>query len=256
MLGAYTAEGWPYKLACDGLDLSRSKVGEQVLNHIALEYIEQHGTVGPDFDAETFIRDCVSDRRANEPEHKLNIYLRDKYEVGQFVVAAEGRGDRYALFNSEELRTWEATGVNLLGLRFLVVPSRDQDGRINEIGLRLLDTSLVYDAFKWLFPFGQQATFGLDKCDGRPIVCVEGAFDQIAFAESGVQNVVGLGSIFLTKGHQKYLAGRQLTMCLDQDRFGLSQRANYASYCFYRPEGKDPFDVFLQHGRVELVEVA
>ena len=99
-------------------------------------------------------------------------------------------------FNEPELTFWSNTGTDLWGLQFLVVPSRDRNGEINEIGFRLLNQEKVKEAFKWLFPYGQQATFGLHLCDtDEQLLLVEGFQDMIAFRESGYNNVVGLGSV-------------------------------------------------------------
>lgn len=258
MKGAITKEGWPYKLACDGFDLLNSKLGEETLNDIAVSYVKEHCVVSTFSDAESFVFDCICNRRRKEFEHPLRVDLRDKYEVGVFRTSKEYCIDnKYILFNQTQLEEWDTTGVHLWDLEFLVIPSRDSTGKINEIGFRLLNTSLVHDAFKWLFMFGQQATFGLQLCDmSKPIIAVEGAFDWIALAESGYKNIIGLGSAFISQRQKEYVKGKELVMCLDQDSFGLSQRVKYNKYCFFKPDAKDPFEAFCNYGRVDLIEVS
>lgn len=255
MLGALASrESWMYKSVFDGADFARSKVGKEFLNWLMLEYINEHCTLKGELDLEAFVYSCVQVRKCNEPTHKLPIKLRDKYEIGLFVTSPGNCfNSNYILFNQEQLEFWDGGGISTWDIPFLVCPSRDREGHINEIGFRVLDTARVLNAFKWLFLRGGQATYGLQNLAGRSAVLVEGCFDQIAFAESGVPNVVGLGSVFFNEGHRLYLGDLDQTFCLDQDRFGIAQRKEHTKYCFFAPEAKDPFDAWSSSGYVKLV---
>lgn len=249
-------EAWTYKAVFDGYDFSKSVVGGEMLNRLMVEYCLSHCVQTVEFDLEQFVADCVSERRKSEPEHRVPQNLRDKYELGKFITSPDSCFDNpYILFNKEKLSFWDGDGLSTWGIEFLVCPSRDSEGNINEIGFRISDTQRVLNAFKWLFLKGAQATYGLHNVSGDSVVLVEGCFDQLALAESGVQNVVGLGSVYYNNEHRKYLDAYKKTWCTDQDAFGLASRNDKESYCFFAPDGKDPFDAWLSSGSVRLVSV-
>lgn len=258
MIEGYTAAGYEYKLACDGFDLSRTAFGKRILNPIAVDYVKKHCIVDSIPNIEDFAEDCIKARRRSEPEHPLPISLRDKYEVGYFVTSPDNCFDSdYILFNQEQLDFWSEDKTDLYGLKFLVCVSRNWEGAINALGFRIFDTKRVHNAFKWLFPLGQRATFGLHLCDPKKqLILCEGAWDAYAFLESGVKNIVGLGAVKPTALHRKELGAQHLTRsirCQDMDRYGMQMRQSKTKYCFYAPEGKDPFDAWLEHGNVDLV---
>ncbi len=141
----------------------------------------------------------------------------------------------------------------------MVVPSRDWAGSINEIGFRILDQERVHYGFKWLFPVGQQATFGLHNCaQGHQLILCEGFLDYVAFIESGYHNIVGLGSIEVSENHLKQLGTSNWVVCLDMDGYGLLKSKDFLNLnkaCFYQPKGKDPYDVYQRHGKVLIIQV-
>ena len=258
MISAYTKEGYDYKLACDGFDLSRTHFGRIVLNTLAKEYTQTHCLVSDLPGKEELQAFFLESRRKGEPEHPFPLSLRDKYEIGSFAVSKDNCFDTdYVLFNRKQLEFWHEAGTSLYGLEFLTCVSRGYDGEINNFGFRILDPGKVHGGFKWLFPMGQSATFGLHLVtDSKKLLLCEGAFDAYAFLESGVSNVVGLGAVKLSAGHRRILGQgtiRSATLCQDMDSFGLQSRTLKRKTCFYAPEGKDPFDVYLQHGHVKPI---
>lgn len=258
MINAYQDPiAYDYKLCFDGFDFLNSQLGQAIANPFLDKWIRTHHDQHDLRFAEDFVQMCMKYRRLHEPIHGLPIHLRDKYEMGLFVTSRDNCFDHpYIMFNREELDFWESDSMQAYGQVFIVAPSRDATGAINEIGFRILDTRTVQDAFKWTFMCGQQATYGLHEADlGAKLTLVEGAWDRIAFAESGVRNTVGLGAVSVMDGHKKFLDRRKYDVCWDADTFGLSQRQENGSYSFYTPDGKDPFDAWIKHGRIQLLNV-
>jgi len=87
------------------------------------------------------------------------------------------------------------------------------------------------------------------------LLLVEGFQDMIAFRESGYENVVGLGSAKITDAHKVELKTDSYTFCQDMDSFGMSERSDLSKTCFYVPEGKDPYEVWQTHGKVDILEI-
>jgi len=256
------ASAYEYKLACDGFDLKQKPAMQDRLNSLAINYIDRHCLLSNFLEVEHFISQCIADRRKAEPDHCLPITLRDKYEVGKFTVSLDNCfNNDYILFNKEQLEFWKEAsevGTDLIGLEFLVIASRDWTGKINELGFRILDKNRVRSAFKWLFPYGQQATFGLNFCDpNKQLILCEGAWDYIALRESDYSNIVGLGSLKLTDRHKKELRTENYGFCLDGDYWGLESEIDKGKQVYlFIPEAKDPFDAFIQHGKIKLIKVS
>ena len=250
-------EGFDYKLACDGYDLS-IKFDGNLLNELAVKYAHKHCKIDELPNAEEFITSCIHKRQElNLTPRDIPTELCDKYEVGYFETSPESCFDSpYILFNEHELNYWTKADTDLWGLQFLVVPSRDYNGKINEIGFRLLNQERVKESFKWLFPYGQQATFGLHLCNqNEPLLLVEGFQDMLAFRESGYDNVVGLGSVTVTDAHKEQLKTDDYIFCQDMDSYGMRVRTDFSKTCFYVPKGKDPYAVWQEHGQVDILKI-
>jgi DNA primase len=78
---------------------------------------------------------------------------------------------------------------------------------------------------------------------------------MLAFRESGYTNAVGLGSAKITEAHLQQLKTDNYIFCQDMDRFGMSQRTDLSRTCFFKPEGKDPYEAWQKHGRVDIVKI-
>ena len=128
-------DSFDYKLACDGYDLSNQFDGH-LLNELAIKYANKHCKIDCLPNAEEFIASCIHKRQQlNITPRDIPVELCDKYEVGYFETSIESCfNSPYILFNEPELTFWSNTGTDLWGLQFLVVPSRDRNGEINEIG--------------------------------------------------------------------------------------------------------------------------
>ncbi len=263
MISAFaTSDSFDFKVCFDGLDLLRSNIGKELVNvDLEAEIKRMFRSINMDDHQdllEHVVDVCMHGRRKQEPDHLVPVALRDEYEIGLFTTGQTALSDvPYALFDSSWLGLWEiGNSLSTLGIQFLVAPSRGRDGRITDIGFRVLDTSRVHEAFKWTFMLGQQATYGLNRVQGHDeLILVEGAWDQLAFEQSGVRNVVGLGAAVPTESHLKILNVMDYQVCWDQDTFGISNREGQAC-CFFEPAGKDPFDAWVTHGRVGLVKTS
>ena len=80
---------------------------------------------------------------------------------------------------------------------------------------------------------------------------------MVALRESGY-NAVGLGSAVLMPEHFDKL-GQEVLFCGDMDNFGMFYRQEQTEsikYCFFAPEGKDPYDAFLKNGYVKIVKIS
>lgn len=250
-----TPRAYQYKMALDGLDFSQSQVGQACMNDMLTTQVQRVGLTDVS-GLDAFVDACVKERQRHEPEHPLPLAWRDKYKVGLFTVTPDSCFDSpYVLFNREWLTIWHDVVSPMWGLQFLTVPSYDRHGRLNEIGFRVLDTTTVDNAFKWLFAAGQQATFGLEHADvAQKLTLVEGAWDYMALTECGESNVVGLGSVFISDRHKVQLESCKYRVCFDQDTFGIAQRRDQ-DYCFFVPQAKDPFDAYCAYGEVRLLIV-
>lgn len=246
-----------YKLCCDGFDFVTNTQfkfsSEEILyanNHTIIKEFEKL----PEF--YNYVITQSSKLESLYPTHLVS-----KYEMGYFKVELGlNFHPNYILFSDANIKIWEEI-ISIIGLEFLVAFSRGTDGNINGFGMRLLNNDKLLPAFKWLFPMGQHCTFGLHDVIpiNNTIVTVEGFTDYIAFRESGHNNVIGLGSAILEPGHQTILRDFKIIQCPDQDAFGSSLRRTFdvqnTPYCYYIPNAKDPYESYLETGRVDIVHV-
>lgn len=261
---ALTGHAYYYKLACDGYDFSKTATGEAMLNQTAMEYVRAHCVIRRPFDAEKFVANCRESARSNPQllEGYVSAELAEKYEVGFFQPrkGAVSNSD-YVLFNDAQLDEWKMLSVDLYELRFAVCVSRDETGSVNELGLRLLNQEAAGHAFKWLFPYGQRATFGLDKADySQPVEVMEGFRDYIAMSELG-RNAIALGSV-IPNDYQlaKINAFPDHSICFDNDSFGKQRalelmEAGHKIKLMTTPD-KDAYEAWLAHGDVSFLAVA
>jgi len=254
-------QAFRYKLAYDGIDLIAKPLTRSIIGLYGQKHVQKHCKLSFSFQqSEDFIKSCITSRKQskNIDFRGLSSKILDKYEVGLFTVSEQNCFENaYVLFNKEQLNFWKSAGVSIFNAQFMVIPSRDWEGKINEIGFRILNPQIVQNSFKWLFPIGQQATFGLHKCSkGQQLVLCEGFLDYVAFNESGYKNIVGLGSIEITPNHMEQLKTANWVVCFDMDGYGLIKSSKFIDQnraCFYSPEGKDPYAVYQKHGKVDLV---
>lgn len=245
-----------YKIACDGNDLV-GKFDGNILNESTESYAKQFTIVDIPENIEQFVLDTVTYRKQlGINPRELSNELCDKYEVGLFCAkdfVDKMPKSHYVLFNERVIEFWKAKAVVLDTVLFMTCVSRDATGQINGMGFRVLDQDQVLRAFKWLFPFGQACTFGLHLCDANAeIVACEGFLDMIAFQECGY-NAVGLGSAVVTEEHAERL-GDNWIFCGDFDKFGVENRQKTNNSVYYDPIGKDPYEVWKEHGYINLIK--
>jgi len=249
-----------FKLIFDGKDLVE-RINEYKFTRLEVAMTEHSHVPLQEFQKiEEFAQFCFSNRE--EYREKIETYipfnLAEKYEVGYYNLSMNfDFSNKHILLSSKEFgEDWASLGVTKL--EFIVTVSRDATGAINNLGLRCLNQELVYDAFKWIFPCGQSATFGLHtfvpNADG--MILVEGFRDYVAFRESGHHNVVGLGSVSITDLHREYLPNDiDIKFCYDQDWYGNQKRKNDLKVLFVPYEHKDPWEAFLAEGKVDYILV-
>lgn len=256
------AQSLQYKLCCDGFDLLDNDLIK--LSNIEQMYVRQH-TI---FDIkkwdrlDKFLEIVLAQRRIKyntEDFFGLSSNLCEKYEIGYYATrnALEySFHDSYILFNAEQIKIWSGLVPKILDFEFMVAISRDLQGHINAIGLRLFEKHRndISNAFKWLFPAGQNCTFGLERIsNSKEIILVEGFTDMIAARESGYLNVVGLGSVNINEIQELALSGFDLKFCPDGDEYGKSllNTTDRLKFCTFTPLGfKDPYQAFLETGKI------
>lgn len=247
-----------FKVCFDGNDLLE-RIHEFKLNEFEYDYARQCTIIQNFNKINDFYEYCINLQKTNfaKLEKFVRRDLQEKYEIGFFRIEKGLNFDeKYICFSDESLDIWSE--LDVIGLEFMVCFSRAIDGEINGFGMRILDQDRVFNAFKWLFPMGQKCTFGLNKINkSNEIILVEGFTDYIAAKESGYDNVIGLGSIDLTPGHYKFLPpDKKYRFCYDQDRYGYEKRKD-RNECFFIPMNfKDPYEAFLNTGKVDFITVA
>jgi hypothetical protein len=185
-------------------------------------------------DLKRFIHLCSQNLEAVAPyleERGFPLELASKYDLGGFCFNTFKNEDLgtlspYILFNGDELdyinhqirqRCWFK--VDIKDCWFLLCPSYDRTGKVNNLAFRVINPALETLA-KWMFAMGRQATFGLQWVDPKEETwIVEGFFDQVACHECGIQSV-GLGSAFMSEAHLAYLKDLKLAYLFDSDETG------------------------------------
>lgn len=243
-----------YKLCCDGYDFV-NRIEAFEYSEMEIQYANRHCIINNFDKLNEFYKYSIQERKKTNIDYfGLNDYLLDKYEVGYYQVQLGlNFHDNYILFSDENISKWQ-TIIPIIGLEFMVTFSRNWNGNINGIGLRILDTKIVHDAFKWLFPLGQKCTFGLQYADKNDkLILVEGFTDMIAGQESGYLNCIGLGSVEITDDHKLELNTDNYVFCPDQDSYGMQIRRESDNWCLFSPEKyKDPYEAYKQTGRVNF----
>lgn len=184
------------------------------------------------------------------PQYEVSCW---KWEPHQFSTWA-----RYFPFNREAMLVASVIlaklnfVVDLSQEEFIICPSYDRQGNLNNLVFRFISDNIVFYMSKWLFSHGRQATFGLHKVDpSQPVFIVEGFYDHVACDLMGIQSV-GLGSAFISYDHYRFLEGLDLIFLLDSDETGrrYSQRlaAEGNRVLFLSDEFKDPWE-YYQNGK-------
>jgi len=205
------------------------------------------------------------------PLDMLERYHIGSYRPADFVGYDFGSVSKFYLFDPNRLEYLNYVmqqlklDINLLDTTFLVMPSFDNEGQLNNLAFRVLDPTIESKAFKWLFSHGRQATFGLNRVldPRKPITVIEGYFDYVACKECGMSQPVALGSAFFSPFHLRYLKqlGSPIDVLFDSDTTGkkytqmlepLADQLNRV--LVLDPLHKDPWDWWTKEGEVRYKE--
>jgi DNA primase len=203
-------------------------------------------------------------------DRKFPLELCDKYLIKSFCPSESYIPEalkNFYLFDLERLEYLSYVleqlniKVDLTKTHFLIMPSFDHTGQLNNLAFRTLDTTLESQVFKWLFSYGRQSTFGLNHCydKNKPITIVEGFFDYVACKEAGVCQPVALGSAFFSDLHLDIFAkaGFKLNVLFDSDETGkkyaqsLSKIYQVDKILVLDDEYKDPYDWWINTGTIK-----
>jgi len=203
-------------------------------------------------------------------DRRFPLELCPKYEVGCFCYNDFknydfGSASRYWLFDPERLDYLNCVlkdlniHTDLKSVMYIVIPSYDSAGRLNNMAFRVTDSYIESNIFKWLFSHGRQATFGLQDCEpDKPITIVEGFFDYVACIESGMVNIVGLGAAAISPWHSKLIqkVSKDVYTLFDNDITGSTHATEdvdglkILGSINLADNYKDPFDCWVATGSV------
>lgn len=244
-----------FKIYYDGNDIV-TRFPERPYNDFEISHSLNNTIINEFPKKQEFFEYCIAQGKLNSDKLPIPVNLQEKYNIGYYKpILGLNFHDDYICFSDSLIKKFKE--VKTEELEFMVAFSFDQNNEIFGIGLRILNSDIVFNAFKWLFPLGQHCIFGLHDLDNsKEVILVEGFTDYIAARESGYNNVLGLGSIEITEGHKKYLPkDRNYKFCYDQDRYGYEMR-KVRNECFFSPmEYKDPYEAYINTGKVEFILV-
>jgi hypothetical protein len=247
-------------------------LGKEYAENLAKKYgltLERSYEVDQE-DLKRFIHLCSQNLEAVAPyleERGFPLELASKYDLGGFCFNTFKNEDLgtlgpYILFNGDELdyinhqiRQQCRFTVDIKECRFLLCPSYDRTGKVNNLAFRVINPALETLA-KWVFAMGRQATFGLQWVDPREETwVVEGFFDQVACYECGIQSV-GLGSAFMSEAHLAYLKDLKLAYLFDSDETGRKYseilEKDHHKVLRLSKEFKDPWESWTQTQQIHL----
>ena len=258
------------KTAFDGYDFVSGDIGKLLLRPEiyptikAITYCENMYE-----NAQEFIEFCRNNLKNYNGELYLhNKELMDKYNCGIYYLRNvyhennPWKDKMYILFNSKQIKAIYKVCPKLNpNIAFWVCPSY-KNGKINNIGFRILNQEDVQTAFKWLFMGGNNIIYGIDEVDkNKECYIVEGFRDYIALKESGY-NVIGLGSVQISNIQKEFIDTLQHPIILfDNDKFGLQQALTYKNEYKYNvsiltgSEQKDAWDIFINKEQLAVTRL-
>ena len=145
-------------------------------------------------------------------------------------------------------------------IKFWVCPSFDEKGNCDGIGFRIVDSNSVKNAYKWIVLQGNNIIYGKDSVDiNKDCYIVEGFRDFIALKELGY-NVIGLGSVIISKLQEKYINQlKSPILLLDNDNFGLKKSIQYKDKyrvaTLVNSKQKDAYDAWTKEGKINISEI-
>lgn len=248
MLAELDSEGFYYKLLFDGFDLSQNEVGSILIPAQIKEHIKKYTFSSIYDNVEEFLDYCEDGDYINEYSSKYNVKV---YKTSQAKdINNPWNNKPYVLFNPKLLKD--------LDFEFYVCPSYNK-GKIDGLGFRIKDPNQVHKAFKWIFMEGNNIIYGKDSIDkNKDCYVVEGFRDYVALKECGY-NVIGLGSVKISKIQQQYLNTIKPILLLDNDKFGIQQALEYKKrgyrIAILQTEEKDAWDTFYKTKQIKILEI-
>ncbi len=197
---------------------------------------------------------------------KLIALLKDKLNVTEQQIVSAG----LALQSEKNAKYFDRFRGRLM------IPTRDERGRVIAFGARLIPGQEQEQEAKYLnspetsIYHKGDTLFGIDlakefirKEDG--VIVVEGYFDQISLHQAGIKNAVANQGTALTakqvKTMAKFTAAKRIYLCFDSDEAGqkASDRAveiiaqvltghDYETRILHIPEAKDADEFIQNHG--------
>lgn len=242
------------KISFDGYDFIQSELGRLITPTRFDDFITRY-TYAKYTDIDQFIKYCCE----NYKKDKINYIpenLMYKYNVGIYTLKdCEDKnnpwaGRDYVLVNPKRLNSIYRYSTTTPETKFWVCPGT------NGIGFRIINTEEVENAFKWLFPSGNNIIYGNPDKE-KPCYIVEGFRDYVALKESGY-NVIGLGSVEISEEQQKFIHTlKEPIIMLDNDSYGLKKTLKYKDkykIAMLKTKYKDAYESY-QHEKIQIIHI-
>lgn len=179
-----------------------------------------------------------------------------KYEIFEYNPL-DSKNDfkslnNYFMFNDDyfneynNLLKFYDKNIESLYTEYTVFVSRDLNNKINNISFRTPNTYIQNNVFKYLFSFGNCATFGLNFVPNiENVILTEGVFDMIAGQTLGY-NVIGLGSTKISTRHLSYMEPiKNKFLLLDSDIDADDKRIEGIEMLSLPNMYKDPYEYYI-----------
>lgn len=246
-----------------------NKIADKLgLDHVVLDSEVPQKTINFLNTKTNILKDVVACEYLCRRKFPLNLI--ERYGIYSYTPVKYGRDELkeinpFYLFNHDRLEylnyilaAYGISDVDLTQVTFLVIPSYDRFGGINNFAFRPVNCSTLEEkVFKWLFSHGRCATFGLHNCTpDKPVTIVEGFFDYVACNEIGITQPVGLGSAFFSDLHLEYLENFKLDILFDSDETGKKynnqlDNLNVRKQFTLDDDYKDPYDWWINTGEIK-----
>ena len=250
------------KILFDGYDFMQTQFGKMLVSPQIRTTV--HATTYLPMlysNAQQFIDYCLSTTQQYIP-----MQLTNKYKVGIYNLKDcfdENNpwcNNEYILFNRRCIKAIK-NKVDINNISFYVCPSYNEHNEIEAIGFRVVNTESVLNSFKWLFTCGNNIIYGKNTVrKNEPCYIVEGFRDYVALNELGY-NVIGLGSVTISKQQEEYIDGLNAPiLLLDNDSFGLKKTLQYKNKyriaTLVQTFEKDAYDTWIKYGKINIKEIA
>lgn len=256
-----TDKGIFLKLIFDGYDFTQTRLARMLVSPQGLRTIYSTTYLPTLYEnSSQFINYCLN----NSQQYIPNI-LTSKYKVGVYNLTScfdetnPWYNNQYILFNNQCINAIKDK-VDITGISFYVCPSFNEQNEIEAIGFRVVNTESVLNSFKWLFTCGNNIIYGKNTVDkNEPCYIVEGFRDYVALNELGY-NVIGLGSVSISKQQEEYIDGLNAPiLLLDNDSFGLKKTLQYKNKyriaTLVQTLEKDAYDTWIKYGKINIKEI-